>query len=67
MINAKYKKKSAELVKQAKKKGLVTKYSDFTRTKKSKEYALTEEESNYYTSKKGLTAFLQKKAVSLNS
>ena len=51
MVNVDYKKRAAELVKKAKEKGLITKYSDFCKTENSKKYALSEEEVIYYTSK----------------
>lgn len=51
MVSADYKKRASELVKIAKQKGLVKKYSDFCKTKESKKYALSEEEVVYYTSK----------------
>lgn len=51
MVNADYKRRAAELVKKACKKGLIKKYSDFCNTNESKEYALSEEEVIYYTSK----------------
>ncbi len=50
MITKNYKKRASELVKIAKEKGLITKYSDFCNTKKSKEYSLSEDEVIYYTS-----------------
>lgn len=52
MVGSDYKKRASELVKRAKEKGLVRKYSDFCKTKEAKEYALSEEEVIYYTSKK---------------
>ena len=51
MITKNYKKRASELVKIAKEKGLITKYSDFCNTKKSKEYSLSEDEVIYYTSR----------------
>ena len=51
MVSSDYKKRASELVKAAKEKGLIKKYSDFCKTKDSKEYALSEEEVIYYTSK----------------
>lgn len=51
MVNSDYKKRAAELVKKAQQKGLIKKYSDFCDTKESKEYALSEKEVIYYTSK----------------
>lgn len=51
MISADYKKRASELVKKAQQKGLITKYSDFCKTKESKKYALSEEEVIYYTSR----------------
>ena len=52
MVSADYKKRASELVKRAQQKGLITKYSDFCKTKESKEYALSKDEVIYYTSKK---------------
>lgn len=51
MVNVDYKKRAAELVKKARQKGLITKYSDFCKTKESKEYALSKQDVIYYTSK----------------
>ena len=53
MVSADYKKRAFELVKAAKQKGLIRKYSEFCNTKESKVYALSEEEVIYYTSKAG--------------
>ncbi len=52
MVSVDYKKKASELVRKAQQRGLITKYSDFCKTKESKEYALSKEEVIYYTSKK---------------
>lgn len=52
MVSVDYKKRASELIKRAQNKGLITKYSEFCKTKKSKEYSLSEEEVIYYTSKK---------------
>lgn len=52
MISVDYKKRVAEIIKQAQQKGLVKKYSDFCKTEKSKDYAMSKEEVIYYTSKK---------------
>lgn len=51
MVSVDYRKKSAALVKMAKEKGLIKKYSDFCNTTEAKKYALSEEEVIYYTSK----------------
>ena len=51
MVNADYRKRASELVKVAKEKGLIKKYSDFCKTKEAKEYAPSKEEVIYYTSK----------------
>lgn len=51
MVSLDYKKRTAELVKKAQQKGLIRKYSDFCNTKESKEYALSNEEVIYYTSR----------------
>ena len=51
MVNADYRKKASELVKTAKEKGLIKKYSDFCKTDEAKDYALSKEEVIYYTSK----------------
>lgn len=51
MVSSDYRKRASELVKQAKQKGLITKYSDFCKTKKSKDYAVSKEDVIYYTSK----------------
>ncbi len=51
MVNVDYKNKSAALVKMAKEKGLIKKYSDFCNTTEAKKYALSKEEVIYYTSK----------------
>lgn len=51
MVSADYRKRASELVKTAQQKGLITKYSDFCKTKESKKYALSKEEVIYYTSR----------------
>lgn len=43
--------KFEELIEESKEKGLIKTYSEFLETEEAKEYALTEEEVNYYTSK----------------
>lgn len=50
MVNNLYKSKVANLIEKAKKKGLVKSYSDFCKTPKAKEDALTKDEIIYYTS-----------------
>ena len=40
MISADYKKRASELVKMAREEGLITKYSDWCKTKEAKEYAI---------------------------
>lgn len=44
------KNKIASIVQTARKNGKVCKYSDFCKTKESKEYSLTKLEIEYYTS-----------------
>ena len=51
MIDENKKNKASSLVEKAKKKGLVKNYDEFIETKESEEYALSEEEIIYYTSK----------------
>ena len=51
MVSADYKKRASELVKTAREKGLITKYSDWCKTKEAKKYALSKDEVIYYTSK----------------
>lgn len=53
MIDEKVKKRASELVAQARKKGLVKTYDEFCKSKEAKEYALSEEEVIYYTSRYG--------------
>ncbi len=50
MVNNSYKSKAKDLVLKAKNKGLITKYSEFCRTKLGKSSSLTQEEIKYYTS-----------------
>lgn len=52
MVSDSYKKRVSKLVKQAKEKGKITKYTDFCKTKLAEETALTDEETAYYISKK---------------
>lgn len=49
MVDAEYRKKTSEMIKKAKEKGLVKKYSEFCDKDEAKEYALSEEEAIYYT------------------
>lgn len=53
MVNEKYKSKVSDLIKLAKQKGLIKKYSDFCDTDEAEEYALSGDEVICYTSKKG--------------
>lgn len=46
-----YKLKVKELIEKSREKGLIKTYEEFLETDKAKEYALTEEEVHYYTSK----------------
>ena len=48
MADVNYKNKSTKLVKIAKKRGMIKKYSEFCNTKEAKEYALSKEELVYY-------------------
>lgn len=43
--------KFEELIKESKEKGLIKTYEEFLETEEEKEYALTQEEVLYYTSK----------------
>ena len=51
MVSENYRKQASELVKLAKEKGLITKYSDFCNTDEAKKYALSKKEVIHYTSK----------------
>jgi len=51
MIDDNTKVKAKDLVEKAKKKGLVKNYDEFAETNEAQEYALSEEEIIYYTSK----------------
>ncbi len=51
MVSKVYKQKAHKLVQEAKEKGLVTKYREFSKTELAKKTALTEEEIAYYISK----------------
>lgn len=51
MDDNKYRLKVKELIKISKEKGLIKTYEEFLETDEAKEYALTEEEVKYYTSK----------------
>ena len=46
-----YEFKIQQLIEESKKKGLIKTYPEFLKTKEAKEYALVEEEVEYYTSK----------------
>mgnify|MGYP004595818073 CR=1 FL=1 len=48
MVDINYKNKSTKLVKIAKKRGMIKKYSEFCNTKEAKEYALSKEEITQY-------------------
>jgi dTDP-4-amino-4,6-dideoxygalactose transaminase len=50
MVDTNYKKKATEMVKLARQKGLIKKYSEFCDTDEAKERALSKEEIIYYTS-----------------
>lgn len=52
MVSESYKQRAHKLIKEAKKKGLITNYQDFLKTDLAKKTALTKEESAYYISKK---------------
>ena len=45
---------NSELIRRAKNKGLITKYSDFCKSEKSQKYALSREEIIYYISIKNI-------------
>lgn len=51
MVDVDYKRRATELVKKARQKGLITKYSDFCKSKESKDYAVSKQDVVYYTSK----------------
>lgn len=51
MISDSLKKKALDLVKKATEKGIVKKYDEFCETEDAKEYALSEEDVEYYTSR----------------
>ena len=53
MENKSYETKAHNLVKQARKKGLIKQYTDFSNSTLGKFTTLSEEETTYYTSKKG--------------
>ena len=46
-----YKNRVQELIEKSKEKGLIKTYSEFLETEEAKEYALVQEEVEYYTSK----------------
>lgn len=48
MVSKVYKQKAHKLVQEAKEKGLVTKYKEFSKTELAKKTALTEDEAAYY-------------------
>lgn len=50
MVNNLYKSKVTDLIKKAKKKGLVKTYSQFCQTEEGKETSLSKDEIIYYTS-----------------
>lgn len=51
MVDSDYKKRVAKLIKKAKSKNLITKYSEFCDKEESKKYSLSNEDVIYYTSK----------------
>ncbi len=51
MVSEVSKRRAHDLVKLAKEKGKITKYSDFCKTKLAKDTALSKKEITYYTSK----------------
>lgn len=51
MVRDELKNKSRNLIKKAEKNGLKKSYADFCNSDEAKEYALTEEEIVYYTSR----------------
>lgn len=51
MVSNLYKEKVSSIIAEAKKRGLIKKYSDWCETKEAKDYALTKDEAEYYTSK----------------
>lgn len=51
MDNEKYKLKVQELIRKSREKGLIKTYDEFLETDEAKEYALAEEEVQYYISK----------------
>ena len=52
MVSKEYQERAKKLIKTAKEKGLITKYSDFSKTELAKKTALTKEEIAYYISKR---------------
>lgn len=51
MVSNLYKEKVSSIIAEAKKRGLITKYSTWCKTKDAEDYALTKDEVTYYTSK----------------
>ena len=51
MVSKVYKQKAHKLVQEAKEKGLVTKYKEFSKTELAKKTSLKEDEVAYYISK----------------
>ena len=51
MVSKEYKQRARKLVQEAKERGLVTKYKEFSKTDLAKKTTLTKEEVAYYISK----------------
>lgn len=56
MVSNLYKEKVSAIIAKAKEKGAVKSYSEFTKSKKGKENALSKDEIIYYTSKNRWTS-----------
>lgn len=52
MVNNLYKNRVSKLIANAKEKGLIKKYEEFSESEEGKNLALSKEEVDYYTSKR---------------